>query len=129
MEDFEQYEGLEQGIFAALGFLSFVYLIILVLIIVSFWKIFEKAGKPGWAAIIPVYNIIVWLEILGRPIWWIILLLIPFVNIFVVIYFSHLTSKAFGKDIVMTILLLFLPFVGYPILAFGDAKYLGPPKD
>jgi hypothetical protein len=129
MEDFEQYEGLEQGIFAALGFLSFVYLIILVLIIVSFWKIFEKAGKPGWAAIIPIYNIIVWLEILGRPIWWIILLLIPFVNIFVVIYFSHLTSKAFGKDIVMTILLLFLPFVGYPILAFGDAKYLGPPKD
>ncbi|MCX7636900.1 MAG: DUF5684 domain-containing protein, partial [Cyclobacteriaceae bacterium] len=69
------------------------------------------------------------LEIVGKPIWWIILLLIPFVNFFVGIYLCHLTSKAYGKDIVMTLLLIFLPFVGFPILGFGDAKYVGPPKD
>ena len=93
------------------------------------WKIFTKAGKPGWAAIIPIYNIIVLLEIVGKPVWWIILLLIPLVNFFVMIYVAHLLAKSFGKDIVMTILLIILPFVGYPMLAFGDAKYVGPPKD
>ncbi|MBX2965069.1 MAG: signal peptidase I [Cyclobacteriaceae bacterium] len=113
---------------AALGAFGFVYFAILLLIIVSMWKIFTKAGKPGWAAIIPIYNIIVLLEIVGKPVWWIILLLIPFVNFFVGIYLAYLLSKAFGKDIVMTILLIILPFIGYPMLAFGDAKYVGPPK-
>jgi hypothetical protein len=129
MEEYQSYDGVEQGIFAALGAFMFVYFAILLLIIISMWKIFEKAGKPGWAAIVPIYNIIVLLEIIGKPVWWIILILIPFVNFFVLIYMSHLLSKAFGKDVVMTILLIFLPFVGYPMLAFGDAKYGGPPKD
>lgn len=89
----------------------------------------SKAGKPGWAAIIPIYNLIVWLEIVGKPVWWIILLFIPLVNFFVGLYLCHLTSRAYGKDIVMTLLLIFLPFIGFPILGFGDAKYVGPPKD
>ena len=106
-----------------------MYFCLLLIIIVSMWKIFEKAGKPGWAAIIPIYNIIILLEIVGKPVWWIILMIIPFVNFFIALYVSHLLSKSFGKDIVMTILLIFLPFVGYPMLAFGDATYGGPPKD
>lgn len=131
MEEFE-YESMDQGsgFLAALGAgVMIVYLLIFLLIIISLWKMFVKAGKPGWAAIIPIYNLIVWLEIVGKPVWWIILLLIPFVNFFVAIYLYHLTSKAFGKDIVMTLLLIFLPFIGFPILGFGDAKYVGPPKD
>jgi len=69
------------GLMAMLGAFAFVYLAIVVLILISMWKIFTKAGKPGWAAIIPIYNIIVWLEIVNKPVWWIILLCIPFVNI------------------------------------------------
>lgn len=126
MEEYSYDNGAAAGILGAFGF---IYLAILLLIIISMWKIFTKAGKPGWAAIIPIYNLIVLLEIVGKPVWWIILLLIPFVNFFVMIYLAHLLSKAFGKDIVMTILLIILPFVGYPMLAFGDAKYVGPPKD
>jgi hypothetical protein len=129
MEDYQSYDGLEGGIIAAMGVMFFVYCAILLVIIISMWKIFEKAGKPGWAAIIPIYNLIVLLEIVGKPVWWIILLLIPFVNFIVMIFLAHLLSKSFGKDVVMTILLIFLPFVGYPMLAFGDAKYGGPPKD
>ncbi len=129
MDDYQSYDGLEQGIFAAMGVFLFIYCAILLLVIISMWKIFEKAGKPGWAAIIPIYNLIVLLEIVGKPVWWIILLLIPFVNLFIMIYLAHLLAKAFGKDIVMTILLILLPFIGYPMLAFSDVTYGGPPKD
>ncbi|MBX2968836.1 MAG: signal peptidase I [Cyclobacteriaceae bacterium] len=126
MEEYSYDNGAASGILGAIGF---VYFAIILLIIISMWKIFIKAGKPGWAAIIPIYNIIVLLEIVGKPVWWIILMLIPFVNFFVMIYVAHLLAKSFGKDIVMTILLIILPIVGYPMLAFGDAKYVGPPKD
>lgn len=124
MEEYSYDNGAAAGILGAFGF---IYLAILLLIIISMWKIFTKAGKPGWAAIIPIYNMIVLLEIVGKPVWWILLTFIPFVGFFVGIYILHLLSKSFGKDIVMTILLLF--FIGWPILAFGDAKYVGPPKD
>jgi hypothetical protein len=129
MEDFDSYNGLEEGMFAFMGAFMIIYFAIFLVVIISLWKLFEKAGKPGWAAIIPIYNIIVLLEIVGKPIWWIFLLLIPLVNLFIGIYVVHLLSKSFGKDIVMTILLIFLPFIGYPMLGFGDATYGGPPKN
>lgn len=103
-----------------------IYLAILIFIIVSFWKVFEKAGKPGWAAIIPIYNIIVLLEIVGKPAWWVVLMLIPFVNLIVAIIVTNLLSKSFGKGVGFTIGLLLLSFIFYPILGFGDAKYGGP---
>ncbi len=97
------------------------------MMIVSIWKIFEKAGKPGWAAIIPIYNLIVWLEIVGKPWWWILLIFfIPFVNIILLIIVVHLLSKSFGKSGWFTLGLLFLSIIFFPILAFGDAKYQGP---
>lgn len=115
------------GIFAAIaGGFMLVWLIILVLIIASMWKVFVKAGKPGWAAIIPIYNIIVLLEIVGRPLWWLILLIIPFVNIIAFIVVAIDTAKSFGKGVGFAIGLLLLPFIFYPILGFGDAKYVGP---
>ena len=108
------------------AWLIVLYLAIVVLMIASIWKVFTKAGKPGWAAIIPIYNIVVLLEIVGKPIWWIILMLIPFVNIIIQIIVTHQLSKSFGKDVGFTIGLIFLGFIFFPILGFGSAKYVGP---
>jgi len=114
------------GMFAAVGAgVMLVYFAILLVMIISMWKIFTKAGKPGWAAIIPIYNLIVLLEIVNKPVWWIILLIIPFVNIIFGIILSHQLSLAFGQGIGMTLLLIFLPFIGLPMLAFGSAQYVG----
>ena len=107
-------------------FESILFWVITIIVIVALWKIFEKAGKPGWASIIPIYNVIVLLEIIGKPLWWIILLLIPLVNIIFGIWAVNLLSKSFGKNEGFTIGLIFLPFIFYPILGFGDAKYEGP---
>ena len=107
-------------------FLMFIYLVFAVVIIIALWKMFEKAGKPGWASIIPIYNIIIMLEIIGKPLWWIILFLIPLVNIIFGIWATNLLSKSFGKNEGFTVGLIFLPFIFYPILGFGSAKYEGP---
>ena len=95
-----------------------------VLLIASKWIIYNKAGKPGWAAIIPIYNTIVLLEIVKKPWWWIFLLLIPLVNIvFIIIIYNNL-AKVFGKDVGYTIGLLLLGFIFFPLLAFGNSKYI-----
>jgi hypothetical protein len=123
----QTYQNMESGgIMAVLGAMAFVYAVVLIILIIAMWKVFTKAGKPGWASIIPIYSAIVFLEIIGKPIWWIFLLLIPFVNIVFAIIAINNLSKSFGKDIVMTLLLIFLPFIGLPMLAFGDAQYVGP---
>lgn len=121
----ENYDSYNQGILAALGAFAFVYLIIFVIIVAGMWKIFEKAGKPGWAAIIPIYNVIVLLEVVGKPVWWIILMFIPFVNLIIIILVYHQLSLSFGQGIGMTILLILFPFVAFPVLGFGSAKYSG----
>ncbi len=75
--------GSDGGMMGALfgGAFALVWLAVAVVMIIGWWKIFEKAGKPGWAAIVPIYNIIVLCEIVGRPAWWVVLFLIPCVNI------------------------------------------------
>jgi hypothetical protein len=123
MEEYNYDSGTIAGI---LGGAIFIYLVILAFYIFCLWKIFEKANKPGWAAIIPIYNSIIVLEIVGKPVWWIILLLIPIVNIFVGLYIAHLLSKSFGHDIGFTLFLIFLGFIAIPVLAFGNSKYVGP---
>ena len=107
------------------GLFFFIYFALIILVIVSMWKIFAKAGKPGWAAIIPIYNIIVLFEIIGKPAWWVVLLLIPFVNIIISIIMLSGLSKCFGRGAGTTIGLIFLPFIFYPILGFGSAQYQG----
>ena len=102
-----------------------VWLAISILLLVSAWKIFVKAGKPGWAAIIPIYNLVVYLQIVNRPIWWIVLMLIPVVNVVVWIVLTNDLAKAFGKGVGWTLGMLFLGFVFYPILGFGSDPYLG----
>lgn len=105
---------------------TFIGLALLVLILASLWKVFSKAGKPGWAALIPFYNIYVLLQIVERPVWWIVLMLIPFVNIVFAVIVTHDLSKSFGRGVGTTLLLIFLPYIGYPLLGFGDATYQGP---
>lgn len=106
-----------------IGFVAIIYLAVVVLLIASVWKVFSKAGKPGWAAIIPVYNMVVLLEIVDRPIWWIILLLIPFVNLIVTIIIYIELAKVFGKSAGFAIGLILLSFIFFPILGFGGARY------
>lgn len=101
-------------------------LVLIVVVVASFWKIFTKAGKPGWAAIIPIYNIIVLLEIIGRPVWWVLLMLIPCVNVVISALVFIDLAKSFGKDVVFGIGLWLLGIVFFPILAFSDARYIGP---
>jgi hypothetical protein len=103
-----------------------IYLAIIVLMIASMWKVFVKAGKPGWAAIVPIYNIIVLLQIVGRPTWWIILFLIPIVSIVIMIMVMIDFAKSFGKGGGFAAGLILLGFIFLPILAFGDAQYVGP---
>jgi hypothetical protein len=97
-----------------------------VVMIAAFWKVFEKAGQPGWAAIIPIYNMYILLKIGGKPAWWLILMLIPIVNYVFIIWAMNMVSKSFGKDEGFTVGLVLLGIVFWPILGFGDARYLGP---
>lgn len=90
-------------------------------------RVLQKAGKPLWVGFVPVYNNIVMLEIIGRPVWWIVLLLIPFVNFIVLIITYIDLAKSFGKDTVYGILLFFFGFIMLPVMAFSkDIQYQGP---
>lgn len=106
--------------------MGIIWLVLIVLMLAAVWKLFTKAGKPGWAAIVPIYSSIVELEIVGRPVWWIFLLFIPFVNFVVAIIVLNDLAKSFGKGTGTTLLLVFLPFIGFPMLAWGNASYVGP---
>ena len=115
------------GILAGVGMIGMlIYLAFVILILASAWKIFAKAGKPGWAAIIPIYNWVILLEIVGRPVWWIVLLLIPCVNIVIMCILMVELAKSFGKDVAFAIGLILLGVIFLPILGFGSAKYQGP---
>lgn len=115
------------GAGAAIGVLIFVILLITTFLIICDWIIFSKAGKPGWAAIVPIYNLIVLLEIVGKPWWWLFLLCIIPINIVFAIILLNLLSKSFKQGVGFTIGLLFLPIIFYPILAFSKSmKYIGP---
>jgi hypothetical protein len=109
-----------------MGTVIVIYVALIVLMIVSMWKIFTKAGKPGWACIIPIYNIIVLLEIIGKPWWWLLLMLLPIVNFVIMIWALNLLSKSFGHEVGFTLGLIFLGFIFFPILGLGESKYVGP---
>src|SRR5262245_19891869 len=107
-------------------FAMIVGLLIAVVLIAAMWKVFTKAGQPGWASIIPIYNIYIWCKIVGRPAWWIILLFIPFVNFIIGIILCIDLAKSFGKGAGFCIGLALLGFIFFPILGFGSAQYQGP---
>lgn len=116
--------------------LLLIMLPVLIIVVASMWKVFVKAGEAGWKALIPFYNTWITAELAGKPGWWGLaglLSIIPFVGwigaliVSVIIYME--LAKAFGKDQVFGLLLAFIPIVGFPILAFGPAKYVGKKFD
>jgi Family of unknown function (DUF5684) len=113
--------------------LVIVYIAVIVLEIAALWKVFVKAGQPGWAAIIPIYNLYVLLKVIGRPWWWLLLFLIgiiPFVGWIVVFVIGIIIAidlaKSFAKSTGFAVGLIFLNFIFIPILGFGESRYVGP---
>ena len=107
-----------------------VAIIVAVIGIIANWKIFSKAGKPGWASIVPIYNTVVQFQIVGLNPWLILLFIVPFVNFIAIpvlgIMIPFRMAKSYGKDIGWGFGLLFLPFIFNLILAFGSSEYVGP---
>ena len=113
------------GVLAGLG----VFLVILgalcILMISSMWKVFTKAGKPGWACIVPIYNMMVLAEIGGKPNWWGLLVMIPLAGLIVAIIIYIDVAKAFGKGAGFGVCLFLFAPICWPMLGFGSAQYVG----
>ncbi len=103
-----------------------VYLALYALVVAGWWMMFQKAGEEGWKAIIPIWNTLVLLRIVGREWWWVLLMLIPIVNVVVWIIVALDLAKSFGRGTGFAIGLIFLPFVFALILGFGSDTYRGP---
>ncbi|MDD2598174.1 MAG: DUF5684 domain-containing protein [Kiritimatiellae bacterium] len=104
---------------------TLIYLAVVLLMIISMWKVFSKANQPGWAILIPIYNTIVMIQIAGKPVWWFLLLFIPIVNVIIGIIILLEIAKKFGKGGGFAAGLIFLPMIFWPILGFGSAEYEG----
>jgi hypothetical protein len=92
----------------------------------SMWRVFTKAGRPGWAVFVPLYNLVVLCEIAGRPAWWCLLLLIPYLNAVLIVPVLVDLARNFGKGSGFAVGLWLLPFAFYPALGFGNARYRPP---
>jgi Family of unknown function (DUF5684) len=117
------------GIMAALfgSTMLMVILAMVAVVVIGGWKVFVKAGQPGWAILVPIYNAYILLQIAGRPGWWLLLYFIPVVNIAIAVIVAMDIAKAFGQSPVFGVVLLFLlSGIGYLILGFGSARYIGP---
>jgi hypothetical protein len=106
--------------------LLLIYLVVIAAWLIGNWILYSKAGRPGWASIIPIYSGYVLLKIVGRPGWWLILFLIPVVNLVTYIIVMLDLAKVFGKGSGFGVGLMFLPFIFIPILGFGDSRYRDP---
>jgi len=116
-----------ESMFQSLGLgMVLFYLAVVVVFIIAEWRIFEKGGQPGWAVLIPIYNLYVLLKMVGRPGWWLLLMLIPIVNFIVAIIVLNDLSKSFGQGVGFTLGLIFLSPIFILMLGFGDFKYIGP---
>jgi cellulose synthase/poly-beta-1,6-N-acetylglucosamine synthase-like glycosyltransferase len=124
------YEGGNVAAMMFSGVFLVIILTVVVLILVSLWKIFEKAGQEGWKAIIPIYNMYILTIIIGKPWWWLLLMCIPYIGAIWGIWSTNLLSKSFGKTEGFTVGLVLLGFIFYPILAFDRTiVYKGPAGD
>lgn len=111
---------------AMIAIWAVVFLVFFVPYVIGFWKVLEKAGRPGWGAIVPIYNNWLVIEIVGRPSWWLALLFIPYASVVFLIILMIDLAKSFGKSTGFGVGLALLPPVFMLILGFGDAAYLGP---
>ncbi len=111
--------------------MGILYYLLVIISLISLWKIFEKAGVEGWKALIPFYNLWVFAEIVGQPGWLgllaILAIFIPVIGILIyfaiIFYLNYLLAQGFGKDVLYAIGLTLLPFIFLPILAFGDDTF------
>jgi hypothetical protein len=109
--------GSDMGLIISLG--------VVALVLAGVWRTFEKAGEPGWACLVPIYHLIVLCHIAGKPGWWFILFFVPGVNIIIAFIVCIEVAKRFGKGVEFGICLVFLGFIFFPILGFGNAQYSG----
>jgi len=108
------------------GLVAFVvWLVVMIAVVGGVWKAFAKAGKPGWASLVPIYNTIVLLDIVHKPIWWFLLLCIPIVNAIVAIIVIFSVARVYGRSGLFGLGLLVLPVVFWPILGWGSSRYVG----
>ena len=109
------------------GVYLFFWLVVALIAIIAYWKIFTKAGEAGWKSIIPFYNIYTLLKIIGRPGWWLLLFFVPFVNFVISLVVAIDLAKSFGKSDAFGVIALWLfSLVGFLMLGFGSAEYKGP---
>jgi len=106
--------------------ISITVLLFTIVNIVAFWRIFEKAGQPGWKSIIPVYNLVTLFQILNKPWYWLLFLMIPGLHLFIPLWMIILLGERFGRDDLFVMGLFLFGFIFVPILGFGDAKYVPP---
>lgn len=92
-------------------------------LVAAMWKVFAKAGEPGWAVLVPIYNLVVLLRIAGKPTWWLVLFLVPGVNAIAAILVALAVAEKFGKSTGFGLGLAFLAPVFYPMLGFGSSEY------
>lgn len=116
--------GMYASVVTMLSTYSIVLLIVGVVMIIANWKIYTKAGKPGWASMVPIYNYVVLFQIAKMSPWLILLLLVPIANVVVLIMLYVNLSKAFGKSSGFAVGLIFLNLIFTLILAFDDSKYI-----
>lgn len=114
------------GAGAGAGLFAVVYIAIIVVMLVSLWKLFTKMHQPGWYGIVPIFNYVVIAKLSGKDWWWGLLVLVPCIGFVFAIILLNEVAKMFGKDPIYTVGLVLLPFIFLPMLAFGSAEYSGP---
>jgi Family of unknown function (DUF5684) len=120
-------DGNDSGSGLVIGMIGVVVaLVVIAVMVAAMWKVFAKAGQPGWAALVPIYNLVVLLNIVGKPLWWIILFAVPIANIYALFAIAIALAKSFGKSTGFGLGLVFLSIFFYPVLGFGSARYVGP---
>jgi hypothetical protein len=110
---------------AIMGIFYLITFALSIVAVIGMWKTFVKAGKPGWACLVPIYNIIILLEIAEKELWWIVLLFIPVANIVIHFLVDIAVAEKFGKSSGFGVLMALFPWIGFPILGFGEAQYQG----
>lgn len=115
---------IDEGMLIAMGVVYVLFIIVMVgAQLVGLWKVFEKAGEPGWAAIVPFYNLMVMFRISGMSEMWILGCFVPCLNLYPFFMVHIKLAEKFGKDLGFGVGMAFLPYVFLPILGFGDARY------
>ena len=112
------------GGFAAFGILMVIYLALFVVFLIGYWKVFTKLGLPGWMGIIPFVNIYMLFKVRGKhePVVWLILSLIPCINIIAMWMLANDTAELFGKELGWKIFLFLIPGISHIVLGFGSAE-------